>query len=70
MEYDMSIEGGETMTIKDTAFCLNMKVRTIREWIRKGKIKAEKLNGSRMWNIPQSEIYRIIHEREDNGNDN
>ena len=46
------------MTIKETAKYLGLKVRTIREWIKKGKIKAGKI-GSR-WFIP----YDVIQSEE------
>lgn len=48
-------------TLRETAQVLGIKVRTIREWIRKGKIKAEKNNykHSNYWYISESEISRI-----------
>ena len=42
------------MTIKETAQALGLKVRTIREWIKTGRIHAEKI-GCR-WIIPDEEI--------------
>ena len=44
------------LTIRQVAKLLGIKVRTIREWIKKGKIKAVK-NGNE-WYIPKEEIYR------------
>lgn len=46
-------------TIRQTSSMLGMSVRTIREWIRKGKMKAAKYPGSNIWRIPESEISRI-----------
>ena len=43
------------MTIKETAEILGLKVRTIREWIKKGKIKAGKIGNK--WFIPYDVIY-------------
>lgn len=44
------------MTIRETAIILGLKVRTIREWIRKGKIKAVKIG--KAWRIPAEEVER------------
>lgn len=48
-------------SIKEAAELLGIKVRTVREWIRKGKIKAEKNNYQHcnQWYIPENEITRI-----------
>lgn len=52
------------MTIRETADFLGLKVRTIREWIRKGKIKAIKV-GCR-WFIPLDELEsKEVQERAD-----
>ena len=47
--------GGDYMTIRETAEALGLKVRTIREWIRKGKIEAGKIGNK--WFIPYDVIY-------------
>ena len=44
------------MTIKQVADALGLKVRTIRQWIRMGKIKAEKVG--KCWQIPAEELER------------
>lgn len=46
--------------IKDVAEILNLKVRTVREWIKTGKMKARKLNGCPMWFIDEEEVNRIL----------
>lgn len=46
-------------TIREAAKILNMKVRTIRDWLRKGKIKAEKKTNDWYWMIPEVEIERL-----------
>ena len=46
-------------TIRQASSILGMSVRTTREWIRNGKIRAAKYPGSNIWRIPESEINRI-----------
>ncbi len=46
------------MTIRETARFLGLKVRTIREWIRTGRIPAEKIGGK--WHI----LYDVIMSEE------
>lgn len=48
--------------IIEAAVRLGMKARTVREWIRNGKIKAHK-NTSGKWVIMEDEIGRIIKEK-------
>ena len=48
--------------IIEAAVRLGMKARTVREWIRNGKIKAHK-NSSGKWVIMENEIGRIIKEK-------
>ena len=43
------------MTIKDTAVALGLKVRTIRSWIKKGILQAEKRD--RVWWINPDVVY-------------
>lgn len=42
-----------------TSEFLGIKVRTVREWIRNGKLKATKLHGGRKWTVTESEIRRL-----------
>lgn len=51
-------------TIKQAANILGIKVRTAREWIRLGRMRAEKDEISRRWKISQQEIERICNARE------
>ena len=46
-----------TYTLNETADMLNIKVRTVREWLNLGKITGEK--SGRVWVITQEEIERI-----------
>ena len=48
--------------IIEAAVRLGMKARTVREWIRNGKIKAHK-NTSGKWVIMENEIERIIEKK-------
>ena len=59
-------KGGDTVTIKETAKILGLKVRTIREWIKKGKINAGKIGNK--WIIPYDVIYsKEVQERANKG---
>ena len=63
-------EGGEKMAnynIRQAANILGLKVRTIREWIRTGKLKASKYPVSNRWFISDEEIARVMG-KESNGN--
>lgn len=52
-------------SLKDTAVLLGIKVRTMRQWIRDGKIKAFRYEGNRRWYVTESEVRRLK-----NGNEN
>ena len=49
----------KNFNIKQTARILGIQVRTVREWIKKGKISAKKYNSCPMWFISEKEIDRI-----------
>lgn len=49
-------------SIKQASALLGVKVRTVREWIKVGKIKARKYEVSNRWFIPESEIVRLTGE--------
>ena len=38
---------------------LGIKVRTAREWVHNGKMKANKIEGSRRWIVMESEVKRL-----------
>lgn len=48
-------------TIREAANLLGIKVRTVREWIRFGKLNGEKDSKSKRWKIPQNEIERLMN---------
>lgn len=50
----------KTYTIRQASKALGMSVRTVREWVWTGKLKASKYPGSNMWRIPESEIEKIM----------
>lgn len=51
--------------ILEVAELLGIKARTVRDWIKRGKIHAQKLSGSRRWVILESEIRRLRNENTD-----
>lgn len=53
-------------TLNDTAKLLGIKVRTVRQWIRDGKLNAAKYPNSRFWYVTSTEIQRIRGEARGN----
>jgi predicted site-specific integrase-resolvase len=51
-------------SIRQTSELLGIKVRTVREWIRKGKLKAQKYDVSNRWFIAEGEIQRLRNGNE------
>lgn len=54
-------------TVDEAAKVLRLKVRTIREMIHDGRLKAFKYPSGKIWIIPESEIKRLI--KNDNNNE-
>ena len=50
-------------SLRKTAELLGIKTRTLREWIRTGKIVAIKYPNGRMWFISEKEIGRVRERR-------
>lgn len=48
--------------INQASTLLGLKIRTVREWIKDGKINAIKYKNSNRWFIPESEIKKIKGE--------
>lgn len=46
-------------SLVETAEILGIKVRTVRDWLRKGNIKASKYENGKKWYVSQSEIERL-----------
>lgn len=49
----------EMYNIVQTSRLLGIKVRTVRDWISKGKLRAQKYECSNRWYISESEINRV-----------
>lgn len=52
----------KTYNIRQAADLLGIKVRTVREWIRLGKLNGTKYDCSNRWFISESEIKRLRGE--------
>ena len=48
--------------LNEVAELLGIKVRTVRQWIKDGKINANKIAGTRRWVVRESEIKRLLGE--------
>lgn len=59
----MDIEKG--YNLQEVAMLLGMKVRTMRQWVHDGKLKANKIPGTKRWIVMESEVRRL-----QNGNEN
>ncbi len=46
-------------SILEVAQLLRLRPRTVRQWIRDGRLKATKLAGSRRWIVLESEVRRV-----------
>lgn len=57
------------MTIREVAAYAGVQVRTVREWIRRGKIKAIKQDNNRLF-ISFEEARRVLEARQLNDNSN
>lgn len=53
------MESEKMYNVRQASNLLGIKVRTVREWIRNGKLKAQKYMESNRWFIAESEIRRI-----------
>lgn len=53
----MTIEKG--YNLNEVAELLGLKVRTVRQWVVDGKIKATKIPGSKRWIVMESEVRRL-----------
>ena len=47
--------------LSEASVLLGIKMRTAREWVHNGKIRAVKYGSGRQWYVPESEIRRIQH---------
>ncbi len=51
------------MTLNEVAMACGVKVRTVREWIKLGKIRGVKNETGYCWDIPQSEVDKMLRTR-------
>lgn len=51
--------------LKEVADCLGMKVRTMRQWVHDGKMKATKPAGGKQWMVLESEVRRLQNKDAD-----
>lgn len=49
-------------SLKQVSDILGIKIRTVREWIKNGKLKAIKYDCSNRWFVSESEIKRVKGE--------
>lgn len=49
-------------SVKEASEILNVKVRTVRDWIASGKIKANKDKKTRRWEISKKSLEKLIHD--------
>lgn len=53
-------------SLREVAVACDVKVRTVREWIRKGKIQGYKVENSRHWRFAEDELNRVRGARNEN----
>ena len=53
-------------SLAQTAEILGIKLRTVRDWLRKGKINAKKYEGGKKLYVSQSEIERLQNKMTEN----
>ena len=58
-EADMKNE--RMLTTEEISKQINVKLETIRLWLRQGKLKGHKL-GPRLWRVPESALQEFIDE--------
>lgn len=49
-------------SVKEASEFLNVKVRTIRNWISNGKLKARKDEKTRRWKISKRSLEKVAHD--------
>lgn len=52
------------LTLSEAAKVFGIRVRTMREWIKLGKVHAEKDKNGWYWLIPEEEIERVCRQRQ------
>lgn len=49
-------------SLNQVAELLGIKIRTVREWVHNGKLKARRIEGSRRYIVLESEVKRLRGE--------
>lgn len=57
----------KSYTLQEVAAILGLKVRTMRQWVHDGKLKAVKPEGGKQWLVMESEIRRVQGNNADEG---
>ena len=52
--------------LHEVADLLGVKVRTVRQWVYDGRIKAAKIPGTSRWIVMESEIRRLQNHENEN----
>lgn len=47
------------LNLRQAADVLGIQLRTVREWVRSGRLVGVKMAGSNRWSVPESEIVRV-----------
>lgn len=50
-------------SLKDACRFLGISIRTMRVWVKQGKVHASKIEGTRRWMITENEIRRLRGEK-------
>lgn len=51
--------------LREVALLLGIKIRTVRYWVKIGRIKAKKIANSNRWVVMESEVKRLLRMGED-----
>ena len=54
-----TVEGTETLTLKEVAAMLRVSTRSVRNWVHAGKLRAWKTPGGAKWRVDRAEIERL-----------
>ena len=57
---------GKLLTVKDVAEQLRVTERTVREWLRNGRIVGRNLGGQAGWRVRSEDLDRFIEQLETN----
>ena len=47
------------LNLRQAADVLGLQLRTVREWVRNGRLAGVKMAGSNRWSVPESEVARV-----------